>query len=94
MTLRDISETFFGFLRKKIIGLFLVFFLVFVTLIGYLNVFKINLNNEEDTIISIFNQNKLDELKEMVTNKMINAMALSVPIEVDSGFGKAWFEAH
>ena len=70
MTLRDISETFFGFLRKKIIGLFLVFFLVFVTLIGYLNVFKINLNNEEDTIISIFNQNKLDELKENLINEI------------------------
>ena len=27
-------------------------------------------------------------------DKMINAMALSVPIEVDSGFGKSWFEAH
>ena len=55
MTLRDISETFFGFLRKKIIGLFLVFFLIFITLIVYLNVFKINSNNEEDTNISIFN---------------------------------------
>ena len=37
---------------------------------------------------------ELDELKDMVTNKMINAMPLSVPIEVDSGFGKSWFEAH
>ena len=39
-------------------------------------------------------KDELDDLKEMVTNKMINAMALSVPIEVDSGFGKSWFEAH
>ena len=39
-------------------------------------------------------KDELDELKEMVTNKMINAMPLSVPIEVDSGFGKSWFEAH
>ena len=70
MTLRDINEAFFGFLRKRMIGLFLVFFLVFVTLIGYLNVFKINLNNEEDTIISIFNQNKLDELKENLINEI------------------------
>jgi len=70
MTLRDINEAFFGFLRKRMIGLFLVFFLIFITLIVYLNVFKINSNNEEDTNISIFNQNKLDELKENLINEI------------------------
>ena len=70
MTLRDINEAFFGFLRKRMIGLFLVFFLIFITLIVYLNVFKINSNNEEDTNISIFNQDKLDELKENLINEI------------------------
>jgi len=25
---------------------------------------------------------------------MVNALPLSVPIEVDSGFGQSWYEAH
>jgi len=37
---------------------------------------------------------EIDDLKEMVTNEMTNAIKLSVPIEVDIGVGNNWLEAH
>ena len=30
----------------------------------------------------------------LVVDKMVNAMELSVPVEVDYGVGTSWFEAH
>jgi len=39
-------------------------------------------------------KDELNELKDIVLDKMINAMSLSVPIEVDSGHGQSWYEAH
>jgi len=30
----------------------------------------------------------------MVSDKMVNAMPLTVPLEVDCGNGISWFEAH
>lgn len=37
---------------------------------------------------------ELDTLKELVSNKMKNALPLNVPIEVNMGTGKNWLEAH
>ena len=37
---------------------------------------------------------ELKDLEEMVIDKMIKALPLSVPIEVDSGYGQSWYEAH
>ena len=39
-------------------------------------------------------KNELKDLESMVVDKMINALPLSVPIEVDSGYGQSWYEAH
>ena len=39
-------------------------------------------------------KNELKDLEEMVIDKMIKALPLSVPIEVDSGYGQSWYEAH
>ena len=39
-------------------------------------------------------KNELKDLEEMVVDKMIKALPLSVPIEVDSGYGQSWYEAH
>ena len=36
----------------------------------------------------------VNRLENMVVDKMVNALPLSVPIEVDSGFGQSWYEAH
>ena len=37
---------------------------------------------------------ELDRLQEIVINKMENSISLSVPIIVDCGSGKSWYEAH
>jgi DNA polymerase I len=37
---------------------------------------------------------ELEKLKEMVLHEMSNAVALDVPLKVDWGTGKSWFEAH
>lgn len=39
-------------------------------------------------------KNELDDVREIVEKNMIDALPLDVPMEVDSGFGKSWFEAH
>ena len=47
-----------------------------------------------DELVFEVPKNELDSLKSMVINKMENALSLSVPIIVDCGHGKSWFEAH
>jgi len=37
---------------------------------------------------------ELDELKNLVENEMVNALEMKVPIEVETGVGNNWFEAH
>ena len=37
---------------------------------------------------------EIDKLKDMVTDKMVNAMPLIVPLVVDCGKGISWFDAH
>jgi DNA polymerase I-like protein with 3'-5' exonuclease and polymerase domains len=39
-------------------------------------------------------QPELNEVKEIVTEKMIHAVDLKVPIEVGAGVGKNWLDAH
>ena len=69
MTLRDMNKAFLEFARKRMIGLFLFFLIVFITLIFYLNAPKINLN-EEDADTTIFNQTILNELKESLIDEI------------------------
>ncbi len=38
--------------------------------------------------------NELEKLKDMVIYEMSNAVKLDVPLKVDCGTGKSWFEAH
>jgi DNA polymerase I len=37
---------------------------------------------------------EVDDLTSIVTNLMQNAMPMSVPITVESGVGKTWYDAH
>jgi DNA polymerase-1 len=37
---------------------------------------------------------ELEEVKKIVHREMKNAIKLDVPIEVEIGVGKNWFEAH
>ena len=37
---------------------------------------------------------ELEKLKNMVLNEMSNAVKLDVPLKVEWGTGKNWFEAH
>ena len=64
--------------------------------------YYINENNMEtklilqihDELVFEAPKNELKDLEEMVVDKMIKALPLSVPIEVDSGYGQSWYEAH
>ncbi len=47
-----------------------------------------------DELVFEFPSDELDELKKMIINKMENALPLSVPLVVDCGWGKSWYEAH
>jgi len=37
---------------------------------------------------------EMDDLQAVVIEKMENAMELSVPLVVDCGTGKSWYDAH
>jgi DNA polymerase-1 len=37
---------------------------------------------------------EIELMQKIITEKMQNAMVLSVPLEVDIAFGKSWFDAH
>jgi len=37
---------------------------------------------------------ELDELREIVVDKMVTAIKLNVPIEAEVGVGANWLEAH
>lgn len=47
-----------------------------------------------DELVFDVHPEELDTLKELVSNKMKNALPLNVPIEVNMGTGKNWLEAH
>ena len=47
-----------------------------------------------DELIFEVEMSELEKLKEMVLYEMSNAVKLDVPLKVDWGTGKSWFEAH
>ncbi len=47
-----------------------------------------------DELVFDVHKDELEELKEMVKDKMINALPLCVPIEVNLNTGNNWLEAH
>ncbi len=47
----------------------------------------------DELVFDVFRE-ELDEMKALVSGKMIGALDLDVPIEVDTGSGESWFEAH
>lgn len=47
-----------------------------------------------DELVFDVPQNELDIIKPIIHQSMVNAMQLSVPIEVEMGVGKNWLEAH
>jgi len=47
-----------------------------------------------DELVFEFPENELEPLKNLIVSKMENALSLSVPLSVDCGWGKSWYEAH
>ena len=39
-------------------------------------------------------KSELDTLRDIVRREMMNAMQLSVPLDVDINYGHSWFDAH
>jgi DNA polymerase-1 len=47
-----------------------------------------------DELVFDAHKDELDELKDLVSEKMVNAVNLEVPMVVDMGTGQNWLEAH
>ncbi len=47
-----------------------------------------------DELVFDVHKDELDDLKILVEKEMVNALEMKVPIEVETGVGKNWFEAH
>ncbi|MCE1165630.1 MAG: DNA polymerase I [Bacteroidetes bacterium] len=47
-----------------------------------------------DELVFEAEKSELDEVKKIVLREMKNAIKLNVPVEVEIGTGKSWFEAH
>ncbi|MFT4662716.1 MAG: DNA polymerase-1, partial [Patiriisocius sp.] len=47
-----------------------------------------------DELVFEVHNSELDEMKEMVSEKMMGAVDLKVPLKVDVGVGSNWLEAH
>ncbi len=47
-----------------------------------------------DELVFEVPENELDEIKNLIKDKMENVVKLDVPLTVDIGVGKNWFEAH
>ena len=47
-----------------------------------------------DELVFDARKNELDDLRALVEDKMRNAIQMTVPIEVESGTGQNWLEAH
>ncbi len=47
-----------------------------------------------DELVFDVAKDELDELKKLVEKEMVNALEMNVPIEVETGVGSNWFEAH
>lgn len=71
-----------------------------IAMINIYNEFqKLNLKSRmliqvhDELVFEVLNS-ELDSVKKIIKDKMINAVKLSVPIEVEIGTGKSWFDAH
>jgi DNA polymerase-1 len=47
-----------------------------------------------DELVFEVHKDELEEVQKIVMKNMKNAMKLNVPIEVEIGYGKNWFDAH
>jgi DNA polymerase-1 len=47
-----------------------------------------------DELVFDCDKEEVDEVEKIVTNKMKRALKLVVPVEVDTGKGETWYEAH
>ncbi|MEO6694885.1 MAG: DNA polymerase, partial [Ignavibacteria bacterium] len=47
-----------------------------------------------DELVFEVKKNEIEKVKEIVIDRMKNAMKLVVPVEVEVGVGDSWFEAH
>jgi DNA polymerase-1 len=47
-----------------------------------------------DELVFEVDKRELDQMKKLVVNKMQNALPLDVPIEVEVGTGRNWYDAH
>jgi DNA polymerase I len=54
---------------------------------------KMLLQVHDELVFDVYKP-ELDEVKEMVEDKMKNALNLKIPIEVETGFGENWLAAH
>ena len=54
---------------------------------------KMILQVHDELVFDVYKE-ELESLKEMVKDKMINALPLCIPIEVNLNTGSNWLEAH
>lgn len=54
---------------------------------------KMTLQVHDELVFDVYKP-ELEQLKELVRNKMVNAIKLNVPIEAEVGTGNNWLEAH
>ena len=54
---------------------------------------KMLLQVHDELIFDVYNQENL-EVRELIKNKMENAISLRVPLIIDIGEGSNWLEAH
>ncbi len=47
-----------------------------------------------DELVFDVHKDEVEEIKAMVYDKMVNAVQLDVPMEVEMGTGRTWLEAH
>ena len=47
-----------------------------------------------DELVFDVHQSEIDLMKELIYNKMTQAVDMGVPMEVEVGMGKNWLEAH
>ena len=74
--------------------------LIKIAMINIFNEFKkLKLSSKmilqvHDELVFDCEKDEYDEVKKIVENKMKRALKLDVPIEVDTGSGSSWYEAH
>lgn len=54
---------------------------------------KLLLQVHDELVLEVY-KDEIEQVKEIVKNNMMNALKLNVPIEVDIGIGKSWYDAH